>query len=370
MDQKVSILLIFTLFFVKSVTSVPTITPFATTTHQACPTLPPSCNGTLDCEFMLIGPRKATILNTVVVQVAIVDYDGNILLNEYVRPDAPISYWRTSRDYLYINGTSPAQMLSKVHQIVKDKIIVGFNLFNDITGLRINNSPDMLRDVELCPKYKLRNGLTLSLKAAVQMDLNRTIQRGGFHEALEDALATMELFRVNRDFWDDMIPKRDFRVTKTSESTLAPCPTAAPVCLPPTDDYIALSLMSAVFRRGRKMEFIPLQVTLVDYGLNVVINEYILQNITDLQTNFTGITPEIYYAEDHKFEEFRDLQRSPPIRFDPILRKNPPSFVVFVKNELNMSLIDHGLPSNILKAKAVMLLYQKYRADDELMIQW
>ncbi|CAG8824072.1 23466_t:CDS:2, partial [Gigaspora margarita] len=376
-----------------SVTSVATITPFATTTHQACPTLPPSCNGPLDCEFMLIGPRGATILNTVVVQVAIVDYDGNILLNEYVRPDAPISYWRTSRDYLYIN----------VHQIVKDKIIVGFNLFNDITGLRINNSPDMLRDVELCPKYKRAGGGTISLKDAVLMDLNRTIQQNIFHDALEDALATMELFRVNRDFWDDMIPKRDFRVTKTSESTLAPCPTAAPVCLPPTDDYLALSLTSAVFRRGRKMEFVPLQVTLVDYGHNVVINEYILQNITDLQTNFTGITPEIYYAEarnftdvqssvfnetdgkiiigysvmssikllklDHKFEEFRELQRSPPIRFDPILRNQPPSFVVFVKNELNMSLFDHGLPSNILKAKAIMLLYQKYRADDELMIQ-
>ncbi|CAG8856457.1 25055_t:CDS:1, partial [Gigaspora margarita] len=45
MDQKVSILLIFTLFFVRSVTSVATITPFATITHQACPTLPPSCSG-------------------------------------------------------------------------------------------------------------------------------------------------------------------------------------------------------------------------------------------------------------------------------------------------------------------------------------
>ncbi|KAF0476147.1 interferon-stimulated 20 kDa exonuclease-like 2 [Gigaspora margarita] len=381
MDQKVSVLLIFTLFFVKSVTSVATITPFATTTHQACPTLPPSCNGTLDCEFMHIGPQGATILKTVVAQVAIVDYDGNILLYEYVRPDAPQVYWRTSRDYLYINGTSPAKMISKVHEIVKDKIIVGFNMFNDITGLWISNSPDMFRDLELCPKYKRAGGGTISLKDAVLMDLNRTIQQNIFHDALEDALATMELFRVNQEFWDDMIPTREFRVTKTSEPTLAPCPTAAPVCLPPTDDYIALSLMSAVFGRGRKAKVIPLQVTLVDYEHNVVINEYILQNITDLQTNVTGITPEIYYAEarnftdvqssvinetdgkiingfrllpsikllklDHKYEKMRELQRAPPIRFDPILRNNPPSLDIFIKNELNMSLFDHGLPSNV-----------------------
>ncbi|CAG8814082.1 10838_t:CDS:2, partial [Gigaspora margarita] len=369
MDQKISILLIFTLFFVQSVTSDATITPFATITHQACPTLPPSCNsfhkfiytdfGTseyvaLDCEFMHIGPQGATILNTVVAQVAIVDYEGNIILNEYVRPDAPMSYWRTPRDYLYIN----------VHQIVKDKIIVGYNLYNDITGLRITNPSDMLRDVELCPKYSLGRGVgTLSLKAAVQMDLNRTIQQSNFHDAhinsyVEDALATMELFRINRDFWDVMVPKRDFRVTKTSEPTLAPCPTAAPVCLPPTDDYIALNLMSAVFSRGKKKEFIPLHVTLVDYGQNIVINEYILQNITDLQTNVTGVIPEIYYAEarnftdvrsslinktdskiiigysvlptikllklDQKKEKMRNLQRAPPIRFDPILRKQPP----------------------------------------------
>ncbi|CAG8763500.1 14247_t:CDS:2, partial [Gigaspora margarita] len=189
-----------------------------------------------------------------------------------------------------------------------------------------------------------------------------------------DALATMELFRVNRDFWDDMIPTRDFRVTKTSEPTLAPCPTSVPVCLLQT-----LSLMSARFGSGRKTIFIPLQVTLVDYGNNVVINEYILQNITDLQTNFTGIIPEIYYAEarnftdvqrsvinetddkiiigysllpsikllklDHKYEKMRELQRSPPIRFDPILRNRPPSLDVFAKNELNISLLNNSLPS-------------------------
>ncbi|CAG8579847.1 23687_t:CDS:2 [Gigaspora margarita] len=177
---------------------------------------------------------------------------------------------------------------------------------------------------------------TLSLKAAVQMDLNRTIQQSVFHDALEDALTTMELFRVNRDFWDDMI--------------------------------------------SRKAKIIPLQVTLVDYEHNVVINEYILQKITDIQTNVTGIIPEIYYAEarnftdvqrsvinetdgkiingfrllpsikllklDHKYEKMRELQRSPPIRFDPILRNNPPSLDVFVKNELNISLLDNGLSSN------------------------
>ncbi|KAF0476149.1 RNA exonuclease 4 [Gigaspora margarita] len=328
MDQKVSNLLIFALFFVKSITSVATITPFVTITNQACPTLQPSCNG------------SAIILNTVVAQVAITDYDGNILLNEYVRPDAPKFYWRTSRDYLYINGNYSNKLLFILFYILNKSIFrnqpcandiksapnskgqdnVGFNLFNDITGLWILNSPDMLRDVELCPKYKLANGETLSLKAAVQMDLNRTIQQSVFHDALEDALATMELFRVNRDFWDDMIPT-------------------------------SLNLMSAML--GREYHGSSNQC----YWNYTEIYYAEARNFTDVQRSVINETeskiiigyrllPSIKLLKlDHKYEKMRELQRSPPIRFDPILRNNPPSLDVFVKNELNISLLDNGLPS-------------------------
>ncbi|RIB23486.1 ribonuclease H-like domain-containing protein [Gigaspora rosea] len=354
MDLKILILLIFTLFFVLSVTSITTIAPVATITHQVYPTLPPSCSSSkftliksilskayvrnkkkinlscnvqdpededkyiaLDCEFLHIGPPGQLLVKTEVVQVAIVDYNGTILLNEYVRPDEPRIYWRTPRDYLYVNGSSPAVMRSKVHEIVKDKIIVGFNMYNDLTGLRIYHSPNMLRDIELCHRYKVRPKQTMSLKAAVQMDLNRTIQRGS-HDALEDALATMELFRINRDFWDEMIPKRG--LTSTSEPTLAPFPPAPPACLPPTNNYVAMSISSAVLRSGRKREYFPLHIMLVDYSYVIVLDEYIRQNITDLQTNVTGV------ERDIECQRLRDLQRSPPIRFNPDYRNKLPSF--------------------------------------------
>ncbi|CAG8606568.1 10449_t:CDS:2 [Gigaspora margarita] len=350
MDQKILILLICTLFItsvttitsdatftpvstitpVATFTPVTTITPVATITHQVFTTLPPFCSNTLDCEFLQIGPPGKKLVKIEVVQVAIVDYD--------------------------------------------------------------DHSSDMLRDIELCHKYYNK----LSLKAAVQMDLNRTIQQGTNHDALEDALATMELFRVNRNFWDEMIPTRDFRLTRT---ILAPCPTTPPVPLPPPDDYVALNLMSARFGSGKKKEFFPLQVTLVDYWYNIVLNEYILQNITDLQTNSTGVKRDIYEAQarnftdvhrslidktegkiiiaynvfpfirllkinDHEIQKLRELQRSPPIRFNPEYRKSSPRFDIIVAEELNTSIIDHGLPSSALIAKAEMLLYQKFRDSD------
>ncbi|KAF0443714.1 RNA exonuclease 4 [Gigaspora margarita] len=157
----------------------------------------------LDCEFLHIGPPGQLVVKTEVGQVAIVDYNGTILLNKYVRPDEPRTYWRTPKDYLYLNGTSPA-------------------------GLNIYHSPDMLCNLELCHRYIIKAGETMSLKAAAKIDLNRTIQRSS-HDALEDALATMELFRINQDFWDEMIPKCGFTLTSTSEPTLAPAP---PACLP------------------------------------------------------------------------------------------------------------------------------------------
>ncbi|KAF0443713.1 hypothetical protein F8M41_003532 [Gigaspora margarita] len=71
---------------------------------------------------------------------------------------------------------------------------------------------------------------------------------------------------------------------------------------------------------------------------------------------------------DHEYLKLRELQRSLPIRFNSEYRRNPPSFNDFVKNELNISLLNNGLPSSFKRAKAKMLLYQKYRDEDELMI--
>ncbi|KAF0509358.1 Rex4p [Gigaspora margarita] len=359
-----------------------TVTSVTTNTHQVCPTLPPCSSSniqdpnayiSLDCEFIHIGPPGESVVKTEVSQVAIVDYDGNVLLNSYVRPVEPKSHWRTHRDYLYINAPSPAEMRSEVYKIIEGRIIVGFEMINDLLGLEIDHPLSLLRDISLCHKYR-----RMSLAAAVQIELKRNIQQNLYHDAIEDASITMELFRasrVNRDFENEMIPTRDYKkpwLTRTSETsvpTLASCPTAPTNCLPPLDEFVALNIMSVLIGSGRKRGFIPLQVTLVDYEHNVVLNGYIRQDITDLQTKFTGITREIYDAkDDHENDKLRELQRSPPIRFNPIYRNKPPSLDVLIENEFKISLLDNGLPSSIRRAIAIMRLYQKYKGEDELMI--
>ncbi|CAG8779938.1 6786_t:CDS:2, partial [Gigaspora rosea] len=319
---------------------IPFVTSVDIITHQACPTLPPSCSSSGQQNQNRGG------------QVAIVNFDGDVLLNQYVRPDEPRSYWRTSREFLYLNGTSPAQMRSNVNEIIRGRIIVGFSIFHDLQGLQIDYPLSMLRDVSLFLKYKVQNG-TLSLAAAVQMDLNRTIQTQKYHDALEDASATMDLFRLNHNFENETIPTKDYakywlsKTSATSEPTLAPCPTVPPVCLPPPEDLVAINCMIIRVGKGRKKAALPIQVTLVDYWHETILNEYILQNITDFQTNFTGITQDVYDANarnftyvqelvinkteskiiigysvsdalkilsmNHENEKLRELQRSPPI---------------------------------------------------------
>ena len=113
----------------------------------------------LDCE--MVGVENN---NDALARVSIVNYNGHVLYDKYVRPDGRITDFRT-----WVSGITPAQLkesngsisfeLAKTesHRILRDKVIVGHSLQNDFKALHYpipDGENKRIRDLSHYPKYK------------------------------------------------------------------------------------------------------------------------------------------------------------------------------------------------------------------------
>jgi hypothetical protein len=166
----------------------------------------------IDCEMVGIGLGKESAL----AHVAIVDFNGNALLDKYVIPKGgieSITNYRTN-----YSGITPAKLegLNKekhsfdkikreAHKILKDKIIVGHGLINDFKVLDFMPNPDNVWDSTEMDIFKqdhpyrpgIRQARKLKVLAKEFADNNiQGVDKRG-HSPLEDARASMNLYRVS-----------------------------------------------------------------------------------------------------------------------------------------------------------------------------
>lgn len=155
----------------------------------------------MDCEFVGVGPND----KSVVARVSLVNYFGAVLLDAYVRPDERVTHWRT-----WVSGVTPKHMhkaisseqaRQKVADILQDKILVGHSIRNDLRYLQLTHPPSRIKDIAKLPEFRrLVGGKTPALKRLCKEYLHYEIQSGE-HSSVEDAQATMALFRLRqKDF--------------------------------------------------------------------------------------------------------------------------------------------------------------------------
>lgn len=165
----------------------------------------------IDCEMVGVEPDNKSAL----AHVAIVDFNGKKIYDKYVIPIGglkSITNYRTE-----YSGITPAQLshLDKkehsfqtvkreVHNILKDKTIVGHGLINDFNVLDFIPNPDMIWDSTIIDKY-LQNHPYIpgkrqprKLKVISKEYANNNIQQADKtgHSPLEDARASMNLYRL------------------------------------------------------------------------------------------------------------------------------------------------------------------------------
>lgn len=174
----------------------------------------------IDCE-MCVGTEGQKLL----LQVAIVDSEGRVMLDDVCRPDGPVYDYLTK-----IHGIDEAcvarsqlscrMLRAKARHVLfgNDETlpctIVGHNVGVDLEMLEISDRAHMMyvRDTAKFPLFqKLRLGLDVllqrKLREIVKDVTGLEIQAGG-HSPVEDAAAVMLLYLCVFPLWESLLRKR------------------------------------------------------------------------------------------------------------------------------------------------------------------
>jgi DNA polymerase III alpha subunit (gram-positive type) len=95
----------------------------------------------------------------ILFRVSIVNYNGQVLYDEYVKPEGRITNFRT-----WVSGVSPhhmakakpfSQAKAEVHKLLQNKIIVGHSLTGDFRVLHYEEvaNKEKVRDTSKYKKY-------------------------------------------------------------------------------------------------------------------------------------------------------------------------------------------------------------------------
>lgn len=174
----------------------------------------------IDCE--MVGTAYGGTTNAL-GRCSIVNYDGEVLYDKYIKPDLPIMDYRTRW-----SGITAAHMENAVpfHQakptiqtMLKGKIVIGHDVQNDFRVLCFGHPHEDIRDTSRYRGLRFLAGedgkkRSVGLKAMVGRLLGKTIQFGS-HCSVEDARATMSLYRLVDKQWEEdansLYPDQHFR---------------------------------------------------------------------------------------------------------------------------------------------------------------
>ena len=175
----------------------------------------------IDCEMVGVGPTPET--DSALARISLVNYHGHQLYDSFVLPKEPVTDYRT-----HVSGITPQLLQSArtlesvqadVAKLLDGKILIGHAIKNDLAALLLGHSKRNIRDTSRYPPFRqLAAGRTPSLKKLAREILGVDIQ-GGEHSSIEDARATMLLFRREKDGFEREHVKKwgpDRRMTERS----------------------------------------------------------------------------------------------------------------------------------------------------------
>ncbi|KAL6736085.1 hypothetical protein Aduo_006475 [Ancylostoma duodenale] len=163
----------------------------------------------LDCEYVGGGTDGSDDL---LARVSIVNQEGKIVYDKYVKPRERVTDFRTS-----VSGIRPAHIANglpfdvvqrEVAAILKDRTVVGHALNNDFRVLNFHHNRKLTRDTAKCAllrKMANCNGLP-SLKKLGNAVLGIEIQQGE-HDSVIDARVALRLYLAVKKKWESDIKR-------------------------------------------------------------------------------------------------------------------------------------------------------------------
>ncbi|XP_032647989.1 interferon-stimulated 20 kDa exonuclease-like 2 [Chelonoidis abingdonii] len=162
----------------------------------------------IDCEMVGTGPGGRI---SDLARCSIVSYHGDVVYDKYVRPVDPITDYRTRwsgiRKHHMKNATPFKTAQKEILKLLAGKIVVGHAIHNDFKALKYFHPKSVTRDTSKIPLLNRKAGFpeneSASLKRLTKQLLHKDIQVGkNGHSSVEDAKATMELYRVIEAEWE------------------------------------------------------------------------------------------------------------------------------------------------------------------------
>ncbi|XP_075753171.1 apoptosis-enhancing nuclease isoform X2 [Pelodiscus sinensis] len=162
----------------------------------------------IDCEMVGTGPGGKV---SELARCTVVNYDGDVIYDKYVRPELPIVDYRTRWSGItkqHMQNAIPFRTAQReVLKILKDKIVVGHAIHNDFRVLKYFHPTSRTRDTSRIPLLNRKAGfpvkVSVSLKSLARQLLHKHIQVGQKgHSSVEDARTSMELYRLVEVQWE------------------------------------------------------------------------------------------------------------------------------------------------------------------------
>lgn len=164
----------------------------------------------IDCEMVGVGPTPDT--DSALARVSIVNYYGHQLYDSFVQPKEPVTDYRT-----FVSGITPQLLQSArtfeavqadIARLLDGKVLVGHAIKHDLEALLLGHSKRDIRDTSRHPAFRqLAGGKTPGLKKLAREVLGIDIQSGE-HSSIEDARATMLLFRREKEGFEQEYMKK------------------------------------------------------------------------------------------------------------------------------------------------------------------
>lgn len=170
----------------------------------------------LDCEMVGIGPEPNR--DSALARVSLVNYHGHQVYDSYVQmpPKVEVTDYRTA-----VSGIEPRHLRKDVARSFEEvrsdlkillggRILVGHAVKNDLDVLILKHDKRLIRDTSKFSKFRqlaTKVGWTPGLKMLTQKLLGVEIQTGA-HSSVEDARATMALFRLEKDEFENEIRQK------------------------------------------------------------------------------------------------------------------------------------------------------------------
>ncbi|XP_054903359.1 interferon-stimulated 20 kDa exonuclease-like 2 isoform X2 [Poeciliopsis prolifica] len=162
----------------------------------------------IDCEMVGAGPKGSI---SQLARCSIVSYDGDVIYDSFIKPSMYITDFRTRwsgiRPRDLFKATPFAQARKEILRLLMGKIVIGHAIHNDFKALGYTHPAALTRDTSKIPLLNMKAGFgekeCASLKRLTKAIFNRDIQTGRKgHSSVEDAKATMELYKVVEEEWE------------------------------------------------------------------------------------------------------------------------------------------------------------------------